>query len=133
MSSIIIEWSVLQWSSPSYPQNRRSLSKSVLAGFHGLGTHEESMETQFDSLKLWLESLRTISDWVWLMPLCAISHEFWIHGIQLLLISGVSFYFAKKEKIIEVQTIQSLYWPFHLFYWPNIFYCLRQPWSYHSI
>jgi hypothetical protein len=52
MSSIIIEWSVFQLSPPAYPQNRSSLPKSVLAEFHRLGTHEESMETQFDNVKL---------------------------------------------------------------------------------
>ncbi len=40
----------------------------------------------------------------------SISQEFRVHGIQLVLISGVSFYFAeRKGKIIEVLIIQSLY------------------------
>jgi hypothetical protein len=119
-----MKWSVLQLSPPSYPQNRRSLSKSVLAGFHGLGTHEESMETQFETVigvaknrlrlgvvdvALWNFTNSSSFKTIW------ISHEFWVHGIQLVLISGVSFYFAKKTgEIIEVQIIQSLYWPFIL-------------------
>jgi len=48
----MIEWFVLQLSPPSYPQNRSSLPKSVLAEFHGFGTHEKSMETQFNNVKL---------------------------------------------------------------------------------
>jgi hypothetical protein len=39
---ILIEWSVLQLSSPSSPQNRSSLAKAVLAVFHGLRIHEKS-------------------------------------------------------------------------------------------
>jgi hypothetical protein len=45
-----------------------------------------------------------------------ISHEFWIYGIQLVLISGVNFYFvSRKETIVEVLTIQSLYCSFICF------------------
>jgi hypothetical protein len=50
MSSLIIAWSVLQLSPPSSLQNRSSLPKSVLAEFHGLGIHEEFMETDWNSI-----------------------------------------------------------------------------------
>jgi hypothetical protein len=44
-----------------------------------------------------------------------VSHEVGVHGIQLVLISEVSFYFAeRKGETIDVQTIQSLYCSFIL-------------------
>jgi hypothetical protein len=49
----MIEWSVLQLSPPSYPHNRSSLPKSVLAEFRGLGTYEKSMETDASSIRRW--------------------------------------------------------------------------------
>jgi hypothetical protein len=121
----MIEWSVLQWSPPSYPQNRSSLPKSVLAEFHGLAAHHESIETDGNSIRqcetvigaaknrlrlavvdaaLWRFTNSSLLKTIW------ISREFWVHGIQLVLISRVSFYFTeRKGEIIEVQTIQSLY------------------------
>jgi hypothetical protein len=51
MNGIIIEWLVVQLALPSYPQNRSSLPKLVQAEFHGLGTHEEFMETDGNSIR----------------------------------------------------------------------------------
>jgi hypothetical protein len=48
---MIIEWLLLQLSSPSSPQNRSSLPKSVLVEFHELGTHEQSMETDGSAIR----------------------------------------------------------------------------------
>jgi len=122
--------SVLQLSPASYPQNRSSLPKSVLAEFHGLGTYEEFMETDGNSTRqcetvieaaknhfrpgVVDTALRHLTNnslfkTVW------ISHEFWVHGIQLVLLSEVrvSFYFAESK---GHYTAHLSYWPLHLIY-----------------
>ena len=124
----MIEWSVLQLSPPSSPQNTSSLQKSVLAEFNGLAIHKESMET--DRNWIWqCEALtgavnnRALSGSVdaasqhftnsSFFKIIWISHEFRIHGIQLVLISGMSFNFVERKRaIIKVLTIQSLYCSF---------------------
>jgi hypothetical protein len=113
--------SVLQLSPSFYPQNRSSFPKSVLAEFCGLETYEKSMETDESSIQRCETVIEAAKNILWLGVVDAvlwrftgsssfktiwISHEFWVHGIQLVLISWMNFYFVdRKEKIIELQTI----------------------------
>jgi hypothetical protein len=104
--SIMIEWSVLQLSSPS-SQNRSSLPKLVKAEFHGFRIHEKlhRAASTTPSRRWFLTTPITVSNCRIGFPW--IPHEFRVHGIPLVLISRVIFYFVdRKEKIIEVLTIQ---------------------------
>jgi len=78
----MIEWFVLQLSPPSYPAALTTPSR-----------------------RRFLAAPITVSHCRIEFP--GIPHEFRVHGIQLVLISGVSFYFVdRKGEIIEVMSIQ---------------------------
>jgi hypothetical protein len=78
----MIEWFVLQLSPPSYPAALTTPSQ-----------------------RRFLAALITVSHCQIEFP--GIPHEFRVDGIQLVLISGVSFYFVdRKGEIIEVMSIQ---------------------------